>query len=133
MRNNAYINYQQIGLDYQLYASYIIFNIALCYIILDDIDRGMRYFQEALDAAPNDDSTPDLERIRDGLRYAERAPEKLYPYEVPSDCIYRPQEDNVKNAGRIDFLGKSKVVAGIDRKDAYAGFSGRQVKVMHLM
>lgn len=68
----------------------------------------------------------------EGLSLLERAPEFLPPFEVPRDLLYRPPEDKMNNATKLDFLGSAKVVASVEATDTYAGFSGKQLKVCRL-
>ncbi|KAI8910793.1 hypothetical protein EDD86DRAFT_203607 [Gorgonomyces haynaldii] len=131
MRENASIDYKQIGLQYKLHASHIVFNIALCLIVLGDAERGVRYFKDALDAA-GDDKDVDTETIREAYRAGPDAPLQFYPFEMPQNVLYRPQEDNIKNAKKVDYMGKSVVVAGASQKDGFAGFSGRKIKELTL-
>ncbi|KAI8925372.1 hypothetical protein BC831DRAFT_461327 [Entophlyctis helioformis] len=133
LRNNFYIDYTQLGLDFQVFACHVIFNIALCHIQLGDMDRGMRYLNEALNALPDDGKfNPDVADIKEAIKYQDRAPDYTVPYEVPPNAIFRPQDDNVKNAKKVDYLGKSKVVAGADATDNYTGFSGKRMRDLTL-
>lgn len=53
--------------------------------------------------------------------------DEIWPYEIGSD-IFRPRADNVKCAVKIEYLGTCKVLAGMDKLDNFAGFSGRLQK-----
>ncbi|KAJ3269026.1 Neutrophil cytosol factor 2 [Terramyces sp. JEL0728] len=132
LRSNTFINYSQLGLDYTLHAAHVIFNLALCFLVLGDEDRGMKYFNEALDLANQSETRPDTSKIQEAVRLGSQAPAKILPYEIPDTTVYRPQEDNIKNAKKVDYLGKSTVVAANNLNDNFDGFSGRQVKEMTL-
>lgn len=54
----------------------------------------------------------DTSKIEEALRKGEMAASEVFPYEIPDSLIFRPQEDNVKNSKKVDYLGKSKIVAG---------------------
>jgi hypothetical protein len=125
LRGNSYINYTQLGLNYKLHESYVIFNIALCFLLLGEESRANKYFNEARNSATESDV--DTRNIDDAIRLGNEAVEVL-PYEIPDSLLFRPQEDVLKNAGKIDYLGKSKIVAGANATDRFNGFSGRQVK-----
>nr|KAJ3420507.1 hypothetical protein HK105_005589 [Polyrhizophydium stewartii] len=126
LRGNYFIDYTQLGLPFQVYSSHAIFNIALCHLQLGDVNRGLRYINEALAAVPPEGKLkPDVADIQEAQRFGERAPEIAMPYEVSPGLVFRPQEDNLKNAERKDYLGQARVVAGVDSADNYTGFSGR--------
>lgn len=95
---------------------------------MGDYDRGLRYFEQALDSSRDAKIQPDTYKIEEALRRGEDAID-MSPYDISTSLIFRPQKDNVKNAKKVNYLGKSKVVAGSDSKDSFAGFSGRQKKV----
>eukprot|EP00842_Homolaphlyctis_polyrhiza_P003981 jgi/Hompol1/4584/HPOL_001906-RA len=126
LRGNYFIDYTQLGMPHQVFACHVIFNIALCHIQLDDPDRGLRYIEEARKAIPPEGSkySPDVSDIEEAARVGTGAIQVCLPYEVPADLIFRPQEENVKNTRKVDYLGQSKVVAGVDSADNYTGFSG---------
>ena len=54
---------------------------------------------------------------------------KMFPYEIPESLIFRPQDGSIQNAQKIDYLGKSKIIAGSVKEDNFIGFSGHQKKV----
>jgi hypothetical protein len=56
----------------------------------------------------------------------------MAPYEIPISLIFRPKNDIVKNAKKVDYLGKSEMIAGSNKSDSFNGFSGRQLKVFLL-
>ncbi|KAJ3313939.1 hypothetical protein HDV04_001245 [Boothiomyces sp. JEL0838] len=132
LRSNTFINYTQLGLDYTLHAAHIIFNLALCFLVLGDEGRGLKYFNEALDLASQSETKPDTSKIQEALRLGSQAPSKILPYEIPDTTVYRPQEDNIKNAKKVNYLGTATVVAANSANDNFDGFSGRQVKEMTL-
>jgi hypothetical protein len=118
-------------LDFELYASHILFNIGLCLVVLGD-EGGPKYFEEAINAVPMGTTLKlDLFQVKQGIKLGTRSPEQLYPYELDAQKLYRPQEDNVDNAKKVDYLGKSRVIAGCTT-DNFSGFSGRKVKELTL-
>ncbi|KAJ1342745.1 hypothetical protein BSLG_002842 [Batrachochytrium salamandrivorans] len=87
-----------------------------------DTERGVRYISEALRAVTKESEfTP------------ERAADMAMPYEVPPTLVFRPQEDNLKNAERVDYLGQSRVVASVNATDNYTGFSGKLTRDLTLL
>ena len=119
-------------MPYVLQECYIILNIALCFLALGDAERGIRYIDQSFEASKNASISPDMLKIEDCLSQGQDSPSFVNPYEIPDGLIYRPQNDNIKNAEKVDYLGASKVIAGVDRQDNFAGFSGRQQKVFRL-
>jgi hypothetical protein len=45
--------------------------------------------------------------------------------------VYRPNEAKVKNLRAKDYLGKAKLVAAVDRNNAFTGFTGAEIKKMN--
>ncbi|RUS13000.1 hypothetical protein BC937DRAFT_86512, partial [Endogone sp. FLAS-F59071] len=45
-------------------------------------------------------------------------------FSIPPGVIYRPAESKLRNAGRVDYLGSSKVIAAQDTGDQFTGFQG---------
>ncbi|KAJ3081446.1 hypothetical protein HK102_002334, partial [Quaeritorhiza haematococci] len=128
MRGNLLIDYTQIGLNIKLYACEVAFNRGLCFLQLQQIEAGLAEIEDAARTRPNDKAAGDMARISEALEFGEAAPNYVEPFSVPSNVIYRPPESKIKNSKKVDYLGKSKVVAAVDEKDTYTGFSGKQLK-----
>jgi hypothetical protein len=128
MRSNLVIDYHQLGLTYKLYASDIHFNRGLCFAALGQPDACMADFDDAEKTKPLD-SKVDYSRIDEGLELGEKAATYCKPFEISSNCIFRPPAGKLKNTDRIDYLGKSKVIASSKKNDGFSGFSGTQLKV----
>ena len=47
---------------------------------------------------------------------------------MPANCVYRPPENKVQAAQRINYLGKSRIIASIDEKDTIIGFKAPQLR-----
>lgn len=64
LRGNKYIDYEQLGLKFKLYACEVLFNRGLCYIYLQQKDTGL----EDLNFASKEKVTPDHEVIDEAIR-----------------------------------------------------------------
>ncbi|KAJ3126173.1 hypothetical protein HK098_007805 [Nowakowskiella sp. JEL0407] len=130
MRNNQFIDYTQLGLDYKLFTFEILFNMGLCYSVFGDERSAYGCFQDALDQRPDDMKGDEKYRALDEavrMNIREIA-DTLNAFMVPRDKCYKPPQDKMKNTGKIDFLGSSKVVAAVDENDDYTGFSGKALR-----
>lgn len=64
LRGNTSIDYEQLGLKFQLYSCEVLFNRGLSYIYLNQIEQGM----QDLDFASKEKSKPDHEVIDEAIR-----------------------------------------------------------------
>jgi hypothetical protein len=69
---------------------------------------------------------PDIKKIERSL---DEGIDDEQPYSISTGILFRPQDSILKNLEKVNYLGKCKVVAGMDQKDTFAGFSGRREKV----
>jgi hypothetical protein len=69
---------------------------------------------------------PDISKIERSL---DDGVDDEEPYSISIGILFRPQESNLKNLEKVNYLGECKIVAGMDRKDTFTGFSGRREKV----
>jgi len=70
----------------------------------------------------------EFECIQEAIRLADNALTVCRILCVPKALLYRPPEGKVRNAEKVDYLGRSKVVAAIDERDSFVGFSGKKWK-----
>jgi hypothetical protein len=126
MRMNPFIKYNQLGIEYTLHESYVIFNIALCFLMLGENERAAKYFDDARVSGQSGDDV-DTTKIDQAIRLGNDAVQ-VFPYEVSDSLIFRPQAELLKCSKKVDYLGKSKIVSGATATDRFNGFSGRQVK-----
>lgn len=49
-------------------------------------------------------------------------------FSVGVGILYRPNESKVRNVKTKDYLGKARLVAASDEKNAFTGFTGAEVK-----
>ncbi|KAG0247438.1 hypothetical protein BG011_001474, partial [Mortierella polycephala] len=118
LRGNMVIDYTQLGLDFKLYSCQVLFNRALCYIELGDMDLGMTDIWRAT----REKQTKAHDILDQALR--DRG-QDCTVFTVPQGVLYRPAESKIKNAKKKDYLGNSKVIAAVDSTDQFAGFAGK--------
>jgi hypothetical protein len=121
LRGNKFIDYEQLGLKFKLYSCEVMFNRGLCYIYLKQVEQGM----QDLTFASQEKAVPDHDVIDEALR--ERA-EGYTVFSIPVGVVYRPNEAKVKNLRAKDYLGKAKLVAAVDKSNAFTGFTGAEIK-----
>jgi hypothetical protein len=115
-------------MPYKLYACEVSFNRGLCFAAVGQIDACIADFEDADRTRPLD-SKADYSRINEALDLVERAPDYCKPFYVSSSNIFKPPEGKIKNAKKVNYLGNSKVVASVDERDGFTGFSGTKLKV----
>ncbi|KAF9962430.1 hypothetical protein BGZ70_008040, partial [Mortierella alpina] len=118
LRGNMVIDYTQLGLDFKLYSCQVLYNRALCYIEVGELDLGMT----DLWRATREKQTKDHDLLDQALR---DKGQDCTVFTVPQGVLYRPPESKVKNSKKKDYLGNSKVIAAIDATDSFAGFQGK--------
>ncbi|KAF9026968.1 hypothetical protein BGZ52_005195 [Haplosporangium bisporale] len=118
LRGNMVIDYTQLGLDFKLYSCQVLFNRALCYIELGEMDLAMT----DLWRATREKQTKAHDILDQALR---DKGQDCTVFTVPQGVLYRPPESKVKNSKKKDYLGNSKVIAAIDASDSFAGFQGK--------
>ncbi|KAF8736521.1 hypothetical protein AX14_014421 [Amanita brunnescens Koide BX004] len=117
LRGNQNINYEQLGLNFKLYAAEVLFNKGICLMYLDRMQEGMEALTEASTLKENANHDVIDEAVRDqGDGYT--------VFSVPVGLLYRPSEKKLKNAMTKDYMGKAKLVAATDATDVYTEFSG---------
>ncbi|KAF9934094.1 hypothetical protein FBU30_003375 [Linnemannia zychae] len=118
LRGNMVIDYTQLGLDFKLYSCQVLFNRALCYIELGEMDLGMT----DLWRATREKQTKAHDMLDQALK---DKGQDCTVFTVPQGVLYRPAESKVKNSKKKDYLGNSKVIAAVDATDQFAGFKGK--------
>ncbi|KAF9437818.1 hypothetical protein BGZ76_010982 [Entomortierella beljakovae] len=118
LRGNMVIDYTQLGLDFKLYSCQVLFNRALCYIELGEMDMGMADMWRAT----REKQTKAHDILDQALR--DKGQDSTV-FTVPQGVLYRPAESKVKNSKKKDYLGNSKVIAAVDATDEFAGFKGK--------
>lgn len=117
LRGNQAINYEQLGLNFRLYSAEVLFNRGLALIYMGRVEEGLADMEDARREKKTEEHGVIDEAIQDkGQGYT--------VFSIPVGVLYRPSENKLKNAKQKDYLGKAKLVATEDVKDAYTTFSG---------
>ncbi|NXE75328.1 NCF2 factor, partial [Cochlearius cochlearius] len=129
LRGNQLIDYKILGLRYRLFACEILYNIALLYATVEDWKKA----EEHLTLAMSMKSEPQHNKI-------DKAMEAILCYDfsvlqkqklcelvaVPAGKLFRPNEKQVAQLEKKDYLGKAMVVASVVDKDDFSGFAPLQ-------
>ncbi|KAF8588880.1 hypothetical protein K439DRAFT_1384065 [Ramaria rubella] len=117
LRGNQAINYEQLGLKFKLYSAEVLFNKGLSQVYLGHEDEGIQDMEEARQEKATDEHNVIDDAIQDrGEGYT--------VFSIPVGVLYRPSENKMKNARTKDYLGKAKLVAAADSREAYTTFTG---------
>ncbi|KAJ1733007.1 hypothetical protein LPJ61_001770 [Coemansia biformis] len=121
LRDNEFIDYTQIGLNYKVYTCEVIYNRALCFFCLGQ--------EEDAQADLADASKHIVEERHSLIKRAIASNGMDCPlYCIPKGIIYRPSASKLQSTKKIDFLGSAKVIASADGKDNFTGFKGALVR-----
>ncbi|KAJ8591617.1 hypothetical protein M405DRAFT_880404 [Rhizopogon salebrosus TDB-379] len=117
LRGNQAINYEQIGLKFQLFTPEVLFNKGLSQIYLGYPNEGLAEMEEARKLKVTDEHNVIDDAIADGG-------EGYTVFSIPVGVLYRPSENKLKNSKSKDYLGKARLVAAADETDAFTEFTG---------
>ncbi|NXU69952.1 NCF2 factor, partial [Horornis vulcanius] len=121
LRGNQLIDYKILGLHYRLFACEILCNIALVYATMENWEKA----EEHLTLAISMKSEPQHHKI-------DRAMEAILKQKhcelvaIPAGKLFRPNEKQVAQLEKKDYLGKAMVVASVVDKDDFSGFAPLQ-------
>ncbi|NXG63639.1 NCF2 factor, partial [Hemiprocne comata] len=121
LRGNQLIDYKILGLRYRLFACEILYNIALVYATMEDWKKA----EEHLTLAMSMKTEPQHNKI-------DRAMEAILKQKlcelvaIPAGKLFRPNEKQVAQLEKKDYLGKAMVVASVVDKDNFSGFAPLQ-------
>ncbi|KFP81649.1 Neutrophil cytosol factor 2, partial [Acanthisitta chloris] len=121
LRGNQLIDYKILGLRYRLFACEILYNIALVYATMENWKKA----EEHLTLAMSMKSEPQHNKI-------DRAMEAILKQKlcdlvaIPAGKLFRPNEKQVAQLEKKDYLGKAVVVASVVDKDDFSGFAPLQ-------
>uniref|UniRef100_A0A8B9RS99 Neutrophil cytosolic factor 2 n=1 Tax=Accipiter nisus TaxID=211598 RepID=A0A8B9RS99_9AVES len=127
LRGNQLIDYKILGLRYRLFACEILYNIALVYATMEDWKKAEEYLTLAMSMK----SEPQHNKI-------DRAMEAILKQKlcelvaIPAGKLFRPNEKQVAQLEKKDYLGKAMVVASVVDKDNFSGFAPLQPQVRAL-
>ncbi|XP_008937246.1 PREDICTED: neutrophil cytosol factor 2-like, partial [Merops nubicus] len=121
LRGNQLIDYKILGLRYRLFACEILYNIALVYATMEDWKKA----EEHLTLAMSMKSEPQHNKIDKAMEAILK--QKLCELvAVPAGKLFRPNEKQVAQLEKKDYLGKAMVVASVVDKDDFSGFAPLQ-------
>ncbi|KAJ1816659.1 hypothetical protein LPJ56_002281 [Coemansia sp. RSA 2599] len=121
LRDNEFIDYTQIGLDYKVYTCEVLYNRALCYFCLGEEAKAQTDLRSASGRMAEDRHS--------WIKKAINSNGMDCPlFCVPKGVIYRPSASKLKSSKKIDFLGSAKVIASADGNDNFTGFKGALVR-----
>jgi hypothetical protein len=98
------------------------------------MEQGMQDLQYAAKEKQSTEHDVIDEAIRDNAAVRPRQASRLLIFQgytvfsVPVGSIFRPSEAKIKNARKKDYLGEAKLIAAVDAKDEFTGFTGAEVK-----
>ncbi|CAM4601143.1 unnamed protein product [Lepidochelys olivacea] len=121
LRGNQLIDYKILGLQFRLFACEVLYNIALLYAKLED----WRKAEEHLTLAIGMKTEPRHNKI-DRAMEAILKHRLFEPVAIPPGKLFRPNEKQVAQLEKKDYLGKATVVASVVDKDSFSGFAPLQ-------
>ncbi|NXP16487.1 NCF2 factor, partial [Scytalopus superciliaris] len=134
LRGNQLIDYKILGLRYRLFACEILYNIALVYATMEDWKKA----EEHLTLAMSMKSEPQHNKIDRAMEAILVGSSRLHDLSVlqkqklcelvaiPAGKLFRPNEKQVAQLEKKDYLGKAMVVASVVDKDDFSGFAPLQ-------
>ncbi|NXB53674.1 NCF2 factor, partial [Leucopsar rothschildi] len=134
LRGNQLIDYKILGLRYRLFACEILYNIALVYATTENWEKA----EEHLSLAISMKSEPQHNKIDRAMEAILVWRSSLHDFSVlqkqklcelvaiPAGKLFRPNEKQVAQLEKKDYLGKAMVVASVVDKDDFSGFAPLQ-------
>ncbi|XP_053460584.1 neutrophil cytosol factor 2 isoform X2 [Nycticebus coucang] len=121
LRGNQLIDYKILGLPFKLFACEVLYNIAFMYAKKEEWKKA----EEQLALASKMKSEPRHSKIDKAMESVWR--QKLYePVVIPMGRLFRPNERQVAQLAKKDYLGKATVVASVVDRDNFSGFAPLQ-------
>ncbi|XP_004579034.2 neutrophil cytosol factor 2 isoform X2 [Ochotona princeps] len=121
LRGNQLIDYKILGLQFKLFACEVLYNIALMYAKKEEWKQA----EEQLALALNLKSEPRHSKVDKAMECVWK--QKLYePVLIPMGRLFRPNERQVAQLAKKDYLGKATVVASVVDQDSFSGFAPLQ-------
>nr|XP_045376786.1 NADPH oxidase activator 1 isoform X6 [Camelus bactrianus] len=128
LRDNATIDYTQLGLRFKLQAWEVWFNMAAVQCQLGLWAEATCSLEKAISQGPDgarDDLDVALGQVQ--VRAQKQAP--LQPRQVPGGEVFRPHRRRLEHLEPVDFLGKAKVVACTVPDDQHEDIQPQQPQV----
>ncbi|XP_048214014.1 neutrophil cytosol factor 2 [Perognathus longimembris pacificus] len=121
LRGNQLIDYKILGLPFKLFACEVLYNIAFLYAKKEEWKKA----EEQLAIAMKMKSEPRHSKIDKALESVWK--QKLFePVVIPMGRLFRPNEKQVAQLAKKDYLGKAMVVASVVDQDSFSGFAPLQ-------
>eukprot|EP00835_Amoeboradix_gromovi_P003333 NODE_216_length_14242_cov_0.417592.p2 type:complete len:354 gc:universal NODE_216_length_14242_cov_0.417592:7332-6271(-) len=116
LRGNHMIDYTQLGLNLVLESADILLNRGICYYMV----KRNNYAQDDLKAAQevSPENHPSLT-----LKLADLATVPFMLAEIVE--VFCPPSNKITKDEKVDYLGKSKIIAAVEDGDIFTGFLGR--------
>ncbi|NXG17151.1 NCF2 factor, partial [Grallaria varia] len=134
LRGNQLIDYKILGLRYRLFACEVLYNIAVVYATMENWKKA----EEHLTLAMSMKSEPQHNKIDRAMEAILVGRSRLHDFSVlqkqklcelvaiPAGKLFRPNEKQVAQLEKKDYLGKATVVASVVDKDDFSGFAPLQ-------
>ncbi len=116
LRGNAMIDYSQLGLNLVLESADVLLNRGICYYMA----KKQSYAKDDLEAAQN--IAPEGHMCLK-LQLKDLATIPFALAEVVE--VYCPPSNKITKDEKVDYLGKSKIIAAVEEGDNFTGFLGR--------
>ncbi|NP_001075570.1 neutrophil cytosol factor 2 [Oryctolagus cuniculus] len=121
LRGNQLIDYKILGLQFKLFACEVLYNIALMYAKKKEWKKA----EEQLALALSMKSEPRHSKVDKAMECVWK--QELYePVVIPVGRLFRPNERQVAQLAKKDYLGKATVVASVVDQDSFSGFAPLQ-------
>uniref|UniRef100_A0A8C3YPT4 Neutrophil cytosol factor 2 n=1 Tax=Catagonus wagneri TaxID=51154 RepID=A0A8C3YPT4_9CETA len=121
LRGNQLIDYKILGLQFKLFACEVLYNIAFMFAKKEEWKKA----EEHLALAVSMKSEPRHSKIDKAMESVWK--QKLYePVVIPVGRLFRPNERQVAQLAKKDYLGKATVVASVVDQDSFSGFAPLQ-------
>ncbi|NXR64610.1 NCF2 factor, partial [Rhadina sibilatrix] len=134
LRGNQLIDYKILGLRYRLFACEILCNIALVYASMENWEKAEEHLTQAISMK----SEPQHKKIDKAMEAILVRRSSFRDFSVlqkqkccelvaiPAGKLFRPNEKQVAQLEKRDYLGKAMVVASVVDKDNFSGFAPLQ-------
>ncbi|KAK1792226.1 hypothetical protein P4O66_012186, partial [Electrophorus voltai] len=116
MRDNAVIDYKQLGLRYKLYSWQVLYNAAAVYCRMNQWEKAEQTLLSASQERGGRGSQMDSAMSNIARR------EVIVPLMVPEGLVFRPRKQDVEELHPRDFLGKAEVIISDIPNDDFGGF-----------
>ncbi|XP_074078310.1 neutrophil cytosol factor 2 isoform X1 [Macrotis lagotis] len=121
LRGNQLIDYKILGLQFKLFACEVLYNIAFIHAKKEEWKKA----EEHLALAMSMKTEARHSKIDKAMEAVWK--QKLYePVVIPVGKLFRPNEKQVAQLAKKDYLGKATVVASVVDQDSFSGFAPLQ-------